>query len=79
MQYAHGHACVVAFFLGGVFKFNFWFSKNNTLVSPFLKFKQMIFKLHVCSLSRNGKTPTRWINCTKVITYTLLQGGYIDF
>lgn len=45
-----------------MFKFNFWFARNNNLISPFLKFKQMIFKLHVCSFTRNGKTPTSWTN-----------------
>lgn len=52
-----------------MFKFNFWFTRNNNLISPFLKFKQMIFKLHVCSFTRNDKTPTSWTNQTDCLYF----------
>ena len=32
------------------------------IIISFLKFKQMIFKLHLCCFTRNGKTATSWTN-----------------
>ena len=77
-QYANDHACVVAFFLGRVFKFNFWFSKNNNLVSPFLNsnkwFLNYMYALSpvMAKLQPVGQTVPKWllILCCKVDTLT---------
>ena len=66
------------FFLGRVFKFNFWFSKNNNLVSPFLNsnkwFLNYMYALSpvMAKLQPVGQTVPKWllILCCKVDTLT---------
>lgn len=55
---------------GRAVKFNFWFSKNNNFISEI-------------QTNDYGLSPImaklQPLRQTRVITYTLLQGGYIDF
>ena len=69
---------LLLFFLGGVFKFNCWFSKNNNLVSPFLNsnkwFLNYMYALSpvMAKLQPVGQTVPKWllILCCKVDTLT---------